>query len=177
MNQFNFFIDPQSFFLIIEQIRNNYSMEIVFRRFNSETIKAGFKTINREENLYETYKIGKYSQTYISLLGNLPIHEQDWQFLDRNADDLIVIEGGRIYNNSLEMFRLRLLSKISNVKHIFKQIKKSIIGISFNQGLYTKSGEFYNNIFYNDGVLDYELRYDINKDSQSFIYVKKVNET
>lgn len=172
MNQIDFFVIPKSFFNIIEDIKEIYPMTIIFRRFKVEGMNAGFRILDREEDLFEVYRIGGYSQIYISFLSDLPTDEKDWDFLDRNADNLIIIEGGRIENNYLEMFRLRLASKNSDVKHIFKHLKKAIAKSCSCQGLNTKSGQFYKKILYNDEVLAYELRYDISRGCKSFVYVK-----
>ena len=138
----------------------------------SDNSEARFKILNPKNNLHSEYKTGDYKQIYISVAG-LPLHDQDWQFTDRSADDLIVIDGGRIRGNYLEICEARIFSKITNTKSIFNKLRRLVAKICSTKGLYTQTGLLYKNIYYDNRILDYEFHFDLIHKNPAHTFVRE----
>ncbi|WP_295617760.1 hypothetical protein [Chamaesiphon sp. GL140_3_metabinner_50] len=174
MSRLLFFITPEDLFSVLEKLRSINNIFVVFRCFLSDNAEAGFKILNPEDNLHAAYKTGNYKQIYISMDG-LPVHAQDWQFTDRSADNLIVIDGGRVQGIHLEMCEARIFSKTTNAKSIFNKLRRLVIKICSAQGLYTKTGRLYKNIYYDNRILDYEFHFDLIHEDRAYTLVREVD--
>jgi hypothetical protein len=172
MSRLIFLIYPEKLFSILEKMRDNHDFFVIFRRSKSENIEAGFRVLHQEYNLHEIYNLGKYQQIYLSITG-IPEYEQDWNFPDRNADNLIVIDGGRIQGNSLEVCEARIFSKTTYMKPVFNKLKRLIIKVCSKKGLYTETGNFYKDIYYDGEILDYKFYFNLCKNDERYALTRK----
>jgi hypothetical protein len=164
---------PEKILKILEEINKNSCISIIFQYPKTDFSEAELKILEVKDNLREIYTIDNYSSIYLSVC-DLPASSQDWEFFDDSAEDLIEITGGRTKENLLEMCEVRIFSKVTNTKKVFSKIKKMIISACSERGLYSKSGNFYRNIYYASEVLRYNLQFDLRMNDLSFTLVRKV---
>ena len=155
--QIFYFLTINETFGILGQAASNSKNDIglSFRRFTDSGFDAGFEVCAWGEDLSNKYINGGYRQIYLTTNNSIPRNPLDWDFLDREQENIIIIEGGRINGNELEQSYLRVLSKKSNCKVLCQDIK-DLIKSQSSQGLYN-SGSFYKNTFYSVAAAKYAM--------------------
>ncbi|MCB9399208.1 MAG: hypothetical protein H6510_15440 [Acidobacteria bacterium] len=91
-------------------------------------------------------------------LGAKPQNECDWGFMEREAGQLVVVEGGRQRGQTIELSEMRVVTKVSDAKMLFRQLKKAILSHCTIRGVYTKTGVFYKSIYYSPNVVGLSLK-------------------
>jgi hypothetical protein len=91
-------------------------------------------------------------------LDQVPNHSQDWGFLSRAKDQLIIVEGGRQDQTALELSHMRIFAVNSTTKAIFGKLKRRILKKCTRRGLQTRSGAAFKMVYYDPAVMRYALR-------------------
>ena len=128
---------------------------LCFRRFIPSGFEAAFEVCTWDEDLPNKYLNGGYTRMYLTTNNSSPTNPQDWEFSDREQENIIIIEGGRIQGNELEQSYLRVFSKKSNCKLLHQKIR-SLIKNKTNSGVYAR-GSYYKNTFYSNDAAKYKM--------------------
>jgi hypothetical protein len=152
-----YFLTPREQFELLKEVSssNKNDIGLIFRRFTNTGFDSRYEICSWEDDLPKKYLDGGFTQIHITVNGSLPHGLQDWDFLDREEQNLIIIEGGRINNNELEKSYLRVFAKETNCKSLYQRIRK-LIKSNTTQGLYSK-GSFYKDTFYSEAAAKYKM--------------------
>lgn len=157
---------PSSMFGVLSKISTNFEFKVVFRRYETEMFKAGFLNVELDAGAYQHYLNGGYKEIYLSV-GDIPSSEEDWEFYERDAENLIVINGARIDGDMLEISIMRPVNKKNNVKRLLTLIKKDLKS-TLNSGNLVVGNTPYPNIYYDDNLAEYKLVNNV--EDSDFIY-------
>jgi len=159
----DFIIPSDTFFNLIKPVITNYNLKVFFRRYESSNhASEWYECPYFDTTLAKIYNEGGYVAIYITKTKK-PVHKQDWSFTDKAEDELIEITGGRTIDDCIELSKMRVVSKKSNIKNIFKQLRDIIISNSAgSQVLF--NGHLYNNIYYINKVWEKKVCYTIGDD-------------
>ena len=143
-----YFLTPIQHFELLKEVVVNWRVPIgiSLRRFSPSGFEAGYEACRWDENLASKYVEGGYSEIYLTTNKSSPLHKEDWEFTDRELHDLIIIEGGRIWGNELEISYLRVFAKQSNCVPFYRKIRRRLRE-NLKQGLYAGQ-HYYKNTFY-----------------------------
>jgi len=119
------FLAPESLFGVLVQVRKQVPFVLILRRFKSPTQPAGLLVPSFDDDLVTVYVSGGFQEAILSI-DAAPEGERDWDFMNRNADRLLLIEGARVEGSVLEMSTLRILAKRSRAQDLFRRIKKAV---------------------------------------------------
>lgn len=138
-------------------IRDKFELKLIFRRFSNESEKAGYLIVDDQEiDLVELFSRGEFSEVFITK-NLVPDHPQDWKFMQRAAEQIILISGNLVRGKQLEVGTIRVLSKSSTVNDVFKQIKKTLNSIC-EKGVTTTTGVIYKDILHSRKMKAYGLK-------------------
>ena len=170
MSQINFFLLPNVIFDLIRQSNIDKRSQLIFRRFQSEGFDARIQQVDlNADHVDEIYSSGKFSEYCLSL-GSVPYTFDDWKFMERAANELLVFEGSRVVGRDLEITKLRVFSKKSDAVSNYKQITKSIKERCGKKGLNTLSGHSVPDVWYDSAIENrYRLRLSFASDDEKFI--------
>lgn len=128
----DFFVPPDDWFEILEEVSAAHSSEVVFQRYRTEAHEEGFHLASLGF-LKDEFEQGQYDQIWIS--GSLvPAHEKDWEFIARTKYDLLESTGGHWRNSRLELRTLGVFTDPSRVTELFNAFKEAIEAIC-NRGM------------------------------------------
>jgi len=152
-----YFLTVNEHFNLLREIATTYKEPVLicFRRFSPSGFPAGFEICSWEEDLTEKFVQGGFCQIYLTLNKAKPTSGQDWEFPDREEENIIIIEGGRVKGDELEEIYLRVFSKMSNCNKLYQKIRAAI-RTKFNKGL-SVSIHFYKDIFYSSDACMYKM--------------------
>ncbi len=163
MHIFYFLPVSQQFELLKEVSANSDSdIGLTFRRFTPSGFDARYEVCSWGEDLATKYMDGGFTQIILSVNGAIPNSLEDWDFTDREQENLIIIENGREKNDELEKSYLRVFSKESNCKGLYQKIRKQIKSIC-HQGLYIRS-TFDKTTFYSDMATEFKMVFEFDGD-------------
>jgi hypothetical protein len=149
------FLSTTQLFEIISKVIGSLDGKIIFRRYKSSVTPSTVDVYSVSDDLVGIYLDGGYSEIYLSL-DKIPVGEKDWAFFDVAADELIGISGGRSLDGTLELTKIRIISKQSKSKVVFKNIKKEI-DLICDKGRASLSSVLYPKIHYSAEALEYQL--------------------
>jgi hypothetical protein len=144
-----FVIQPKYFFDYIKKIFDENKLYIISPTFKSPIHWNKFTDL---DDFWEEYKKGQIKYFYLC---------EDIELLTLNFNEInlisntvlkdysIIVQGGRIIDNQLEMFYIRETSKNCQVENLMKLIVKMIKKELKNKGLYI-NGHYYKSIYYDD---------------------------
>jgi hypothetical protein len=147
-----YFLTPTEHFRLLREAAVNWSVPvgISFRRFAPSGFEPGYDSCDWNDDLAAQYLNGGYSEIYLSANNSLPAHRQDWDYSDREAQDLIIVEGGRVCGNEIEMAYLRVFAKQSHCVPLYRKLRSALTD-TMNQGLYAGRHQ-YKDTFYSDAA-------------------------
>ncbi|MCD4748726.1 MAG: hypothetical protein K8R59_05060 [Thermoanaerobaculales bacterium] len=151
MAEFRFFLDPEEFLNITASLDD---VVIIGRRFTDSGLSPGYYLL--DDRSFAAYQAGRFREMIISIQGK-PLSAEDWDFLDREEPNLLVVEGGRLVGDVLEGWKIRTFAKRSNAVPEFRRLKGMIKQLDGAFGFRDDSGTFYPEIFVAKSARKYRL--------------------
>jgi hypothetical protein len=167
MSTLRFFLPPTVFFEIIRDVRAKLPFHVIFRRFATADFAATLTVVAIDDSLERTYLTGGYSEMMLSLDAT-PNSATDWEFTSRVAEQLIIVEGGRVSGRVLELSRLRIFAKKSRAQGLYKALRKQITGRCV-KSVHARNTT-YDDIYYaGEAALQYHLRLSLAPNAPEFV--------
>lgn len=151
-----YFLSIDEHFGILRELGGEHQCRLIFRSFTADAPIASIKEI-KWSVAEEVFRSGEYREMALSL-GAVPRHDRDWDFMEKAAEELIVIEGGRQKEEVLELAEMRLFSKRSKAKRLFAKLRQRVLAACPHNGLKTLSGHPYEDIVYSQNIRQLDLR-------------------
>ena len=150
------FLELHSHLAIIREILLRIEGRLSFRRFDSTGgTEYGYTIVNLEEDdLPSLYMSLELSEMYISLK-KIPLRFDDWDYVERAKDELVLIEGGHQHDGILALSEMRAITRSSPAKSLFGKLQRALKKQCTEKGLYANpKGHYYARFYYDPKVLD-----------------------
>lgn len=166
MSQVELFIKPATLFNAIKRLALEIDFNIVFHKFSDN---GGFEVFDYEMDLEKNYLQHQFSKILLTI-GSTPESKDDWQFYEKEPQNIIEINGARISSEYLELTSIRVVAKRSRVSKLFNELKSALLENLHSGGLHIGKSN-YPEIYYSLDLGDIQLTNNIiDKD---FIYSYK----
>ncbi len=161
MSEIRIIVKTKRLFTIIESVVKKYDLKVILRGFETAQTDSRWQIVESFDSIKEIYLSGQFKHIYLSI-DKLPSHAQDWNYTKDASNELIIITGGRMKGNAIEVTTIRIFAKQSEMKKQYNFLKR-ILKKELQKGEVYLKNRVYKNYLFDQDIWDYNVFTNLDK--------------